>query len=764
MPISEINEQSLADRLKETERKLERVEKLYRLLSENTRDIVYQCSPDGLIVYCSPSLLELLGYSAHEWEGGSEENLYHPDDLRKLRKAKDGIVNQVRMRHANGNYLWFEMVTDSLFCETGVSFIQRTGQEITERKKKEDLIAQAHRIARIGSWEWDVVHDELSFSDQLHLIFTIEMNEWKDRSPRLLDLVPPDCRPDFQAEIERSLLSHELSFEFRQNQEDGTFKYLHILGLVSYGVHAEPVKINGTIQDITDRKKVELKLQETVERYTSLKKYNHDAVVSLDIEGNIINGNTMAQKLTGYSISEMIGQNLSKFIEKENVKDILSNSLKDVSVEKSIDKLIHKNGQTVEVLTTIAPIIINNENVGYYIIAKDITEQKKLIIAKEAAESTNRAKSEFLAMMSHEIRTPMNGVIGMTDLLMETTTLDPQQREFLDIIRKSGETLLTIINDILDFSKIDSGKTELFEEPFDVRACIVEAIDILSPKANEKHLDISFSLHPDVPSVLIGDANRLKQVLINLIGNAIKFTNKGGVSVAVRQEARHQDQVMLKFRIKDTGIGIPKEKTDQLFLPFYQLDNFMTRHSEGTGLGLTISKKLVNRMGGDIWVEHSGEPGATFVFTLTLEDGGKPASIAEDQWAAAAEQAPHPNLNILIAEDNKINQLVLGKMLEKYGYRIRIAESGEQVIEAALTEQFDLILMDIHMPGMNGFEATAKIKDALKAEESPIVVAVTASALRGDREQCLAAGMDDYISKPISTKVVLEMIRKHFPY
>jgi PAS domain S-box-containing protein len=763
MPISEINEQSLADILKKTERKLEKVEKLYRLLAENSRDVVYQCDPVGLIVYCSPSLLAALGYSADELVGSSEEKLYSPDDLRKLRKGKDGTQNQIRLRHADGSYLWFEMISGAVSGDNGVLSIQRIGREITERKKNEDVVAEAHRIARIGSWEWDVQHDEVSFSDQLHLIFAIDMNEWKDRSPRLLDLVPLDTRPAFQAEIDRALQGHGLNFEFRQNQEDGTVKYLHFLGLVSYAGNGEPVKINGTIQDITDRKKIELKLQETVERYTSLKKYNHDAVVSLDIDGNIINGNAMAQELTGYPISEMIGQNLSKFIGKNNVKDILSQSLTDVSMEKSIDQFIHRNGHTAEVLTTIAPIIINHHNVGYYIIAKDITELKKLMIAKEAAESTNRAKSEFLAMMSHEIRTPMNGVIGMTDLLMETTTLDRQQRQFLEIIRKSGEALLTIVNDILDFSKIDSGKTELLEEPFDVRACIFESVDLLSPKANAKHLDISFSLHPGVPSVVIGDAKRLKQVLLNLIGNAIKFTSKGGVSVAVRQQARHQDQVMLKFTIKDTGIGIPEEKTDQLFLPFYQLDNFMTRHSEGTGLGLAISKKLVNLMGGDIWVEHSGEPGSTFVFTLTLKCGGKPASVAEDQSAAAAGQAPHPKLNILVAEDNKINQLVLLKMLEKCGHQIRIAESGEQVIQAALTEKFDLILMDIHMPGMNGFVATATIKDTLKAEDSPVIVAVTASALSGDREKCLAAGMDDYISKPINTKVVQELIRKFFP-
>ncbi|WP_281279856.1 PAS domain-containing hybrid sensor histidine kinase/response regulator [Cohnella pontilimi] len=590
----------------------------------------------------------------------------------------------------------------------------------------------------------------------------IDTDQWNRRAPQLADLVPDEDRPRFMEKVDRALRGDGLDFEFRQQQPDGNFQYFQVRALVSFDDNGEAAKINGTVQDITDRKIIELKLQETVERYTSLKKYNHDAVMSVDMEGNIINGNMMAQQLTGYPISEIIGKNLSHFIGKDNVKEILSRSVKDVTVENSIDRFIHRNGHTAEVLTTVAPIIVNESNVGYYIIVKDITEQKKLIIAKEAAESTNKAKSEFLAMMSHEIRTPMNGVIGMTDLLMETTNLEPQQREYLAVIRKSGETLLAIINDILDFSKIDSGKTDLAEEPFDVRSCIVESVDLLSPKAHEKQLQISYSLQSNVPAILVGDAKRLKQVILNLLGNAVKFTSQGGVFVEARLAARHQDEVLLKFTVKDTGIGIPPDKAENLFQPFYQLDNFMTRQSEGTGLGLAISKKLVNLMDGDIWLEQGEGPGSTFIFTVKLKEKIMPAQDANPAESSRIEM-PSRKLNILVAEDNKINQLVLLKMLERYGHQVQVAETGEQVVEAASAERLDMIFMDVHMPGMNGFEATAALREYHPPGDCPVIVAVTASALKGDREKCLEAGMDDYISKPINTRVIREVLEKHFP-
>jgi PAS domain S-box-containing protein len=633
------------------------------------------------------------------------------------------------------------------------------GRDITERKKQEGMLAEAERIALIGSWEWNILHNQATFSQQLYRI--METCPQQGGLASILDLVPAHEQSGFKEKIEWALKGNNLSFEFRNTDKSGVNKYFHIRGIVIFSENGVPAKISGTVQDVTEQKLVELKLQETVERYTSLKKYNHDAVVSLDLDGNIINGNMMFQELTGYPIHEILGQSFSTFSGRRDIKEILGKSLKDVSAEKLIDKIIHKSGKQSEVLTTIAPIIINNENVGYYILAKDITEQKKLIIAKEAAESTNKAKSEFLAMMSHEIRTPMNGVIGMTDLLMETTVLDEQQKEYLEIIRKSGDTLLSIINDILDFSKIDSGKTDLLEEAFDVRDCIFEAVDVLSPKAREKKLDISFSLSPDVPAVLVGDSMRLKQILMNLIGNAIKFTKDGGIQVSVKKQAGNDQKVKLRFGVKDTGIGIDMNKHDQLFQPFYQVDNFMTRRSEGTGLGLAICKKLVNLMGGEIWVETTDEPGATFIFTVMLKEEKSNKALLMDINNSEGTKTKR-QLKVMIAEDNKINQVVLIKMLENQGHSIRIAENGHEVIKLIQEEAFDVIFMDVHMPMMNGLEATAAIKDMFKADECPVIIAVTANALKGDREKCLAAGMDEYISKPINNKAVFEIIQKFF--
>ncbi|MBW7476113.1 PAS domain S-box protein [Paenibacillus oenotherae] len=746
----------------ELEGRLSRTEKLYQIVVDNTRDLIYQTSEAGVILSASPSLHDLLDYSPEEVVGKEEAMLYHPEDLQPLAdcKLQGSARSQFRMRHRDGYDIWFESMVKQLKDSSGSTVIVVIGREITDRKKQEDFIREAQRIALIGSWEWDIDKGEIALSDQLYLIYNLEGNHAKGRLSQLTDLVPSRDRQRFKESIEGALEGENLSFEFRTSTRDGKDQYLHIRGVVVLSDTGIPERMNGTIQDITERKEIERKLQETIERYTSLKKYNHDAIVSLDLEGNIINANKMTEELTGYRLEELIGHSFSSIIGNQDIKSILTHSLEDMSAEQSIDRIYHKDGHVAEVLATIVPIIINSENVGYYIIAKDITEQKRLIIDKEAAESTNKAKSEFLAMMSHEIRTPMNGVIGMTDLLMETTILDTEQRGYLEIIRKSGDTLLTIINDILDFSKIDSGNTELLEEPFDIRGCIFEAVDILSPKAQEKRLEVSFSMSPDLPPVLVGDYQRLKQVLMNLIGNGIKFTNSGSVAISVNKEAHVGNEVKLRFTIKDTGIGIDKEKVQYLFQPFYQLDNFMTRTLEGTGLGLAISKRLVNLMNGEIWLEPTDGPGSTFIFTVILKEiERRNTGIAEH--APLNGQAIQRALRILIAEDNKINQMVLVKMLEKQGHAVRVVENGVDVINLAYTGEYDVIFMDVHMPGMNGLEATAVIKDKL-GDNCPIIIAVTANALKGDRELCFAAGMDDYISKPISTRVVFDILRKFF--
>ncbi len=511
------------------------------------------------------------------------------------------------------------------------------------------------------------------------------------------------------------------------------------------------------LTDITKSKLVEQRLQESIERYTSLKKNNHDAIISFGMDGSIINGNQMAEQLTGYAIPELIGTSIARLIGEQNLLNILSSTADYGRVEKDLTLIHNRAGQQVEVLSTLAPIVIHNETVGYYIIVKDMTEQKKLLIEKEAAERTNNAKSEFLAMMSHEIRTPMNGVIGITDLLMETE-LSAEQMEYLQIIKQSGDTLLAIINDILDFSKIESGKVDIAEEDFNLRAVLSEALNIMLPKAFEKNLDITTSIDPIVPNLLHGDMTKLRQVLMNLLSNAIKFTPSGAIAIAIHQLQRDGNKVRLQFAVKDTGIGVPADKAGQLFEPFYQVDHYMTRKAKGTGLGLAICKKLVRLMGGEIWYaanEHS--PGAVFTFTADFQACAQQTLTHAmlDPWT---EEQSDSSLRILIAEDNEVNQIVLKKMIEKLGYHPVIVKDGQEAVEATTRCPYDIIFMDVQMPGMDGLEAAQTIKSM---PQRSFIVAVTAHALKGDRQKYLAAGMDEYISKPIQASMITGIIESY---
>ncbi|WP_340025870.1 PAS domain S-box protein [Paenibacillus sp. FSL K6-1096] len=551
----------------------------------------------------------------------------------------------------------------------------------------------------------------------------------------------------------------EPSVQLRILHADGHYLWIEFtLRIVEDGGGESGVLAVG--RDVTGRKAVEQKLQETIERYTSLKKYNHDAIISLDLEGRIINGNEKAVLLTGYTIPELVGMNVGRIIGEQHLQSVTGTSQKSGSMEQDIDLIWHKDGHSVEVLTTLAPIIINESTVGFYIIVKDITEQKKLLIAKETAENTNRAKSEFLAMMSHEIRTPMNGVIGMTDLLLEQSEPGSQQREYLELIRQSGESLLNIINDILDLSKIEAGKISLQSEPFVLQHCLDSALEPLKLKAESKGLALRVEVDPEVPQHLIGDGERLKQVLVNLAGNAVKFTCTGSIRVSVRRLDGGPAGLTLQFTVADTGIGIKEEARGRLFEPFYQPDHLMSRRAEGTGLGLAISKQLVERMGGRIYLDTTATEGATFVFTVALQAEAEPADSTD---AAAPEVQPASRgLRILVAEDNAINQTVLRTMLEKRGCAVDLAEDGLQAVAMAAQQSYDLIFMDVQMPGLNGLEATAKIRESEAEDRRPVIIAVTANALKGDRELCLQAGMDEYISKPLRSEAVGNMLAKFF--
>lgn len=377
---------------------------------------------------------------------------------------------------------------------------------------------------------------------------------------------------------------------------------------------------------------------------------------------------------------------------------------------------------------------------------------------KAAAQAASVAKSQFLANMSHEIRTPLHGLIGMTDLAIETPSA-PDQRQYLELVKQCGTSLLSVINDILDISKIEAGRLQLDAAPFSLRQFLRNTAPVLTIGAKQKGLQLELTVHPDVPDALIGDPSRLNQILLNLAGNAIKFTEHGGVFIFIACEELRPSSAVLRFSIKDTGIGIEPEKLETIFEAFSQADSSITRRFGGTGLGLAISSNLVTLMGGRIWVESTPQVGSTFFFTaeMTLDRTVRPASPAP----AAAPDPPVQRrpLRILLAEDNAINQIVATRILEKNGHSVVRACNGEEALAVLSRETFDAILMDVQMPVMDGLMATRKIRERETQTRSHVpIIALTARAMQEDEPICLEAGMDAYLSKPLQSDDLLRTL------
>ena len=507
------------------------------------------------------------------------------------------------------------------------------------------------------------------------------------------------------------------------------------------------------------------------------------AIISTSTDGTIQTFNRAAERMLGYSASELVGRCTPEvFHDRDEVAAHAAKLSRELgrAVEPGFEAFvarasagspddcewtyIRKDGARVPVQLAVTPLIDGDGRVsGYLGVASDITERKKaareLMDAKEAAETANRAKSEFLALMSHEIRTPMNAIIGLSNLLLDTP-LNPHQLECVQTVARSGDALLELINDILDFSKIESGQHFQIEVgEFSLRALVSDVILLLRSRADAKNLFLASIIDDAVPDRLEGDDGRLRQVLVNLVGNAIKFTETGGVTVRVSRPAGGADPDQLLFQVEDTGPGISEELRARLFQPFCQAENQSARKYGGTGLGLAISKRIVELMGGRIGLEPASAGGSIFWFDLVLREARSP--VREPEPALRPSTARIAPMRILLAEDNETNRRVAQFMLEKLGQRPDFAGNGVEAVEAWERQDYDLILMDCSMPEMDGFEATREIRkrEAARGDGRRIeIIALTANAIKGDRERCIEAGMDGHISKPLTMHQLRESL------
>jgi PAS domain S-box-containing protein len=498
----------------------------------------------------------------------------------------------------------------------------------------------------------------------------------------------------------------------------------------------------------------------------------------IDCDGQIIFENPASARMLGWEISELLGRPAHATMHHTRADGsnypqcecpIYATLRTGVSQRVDNEVFWRKDGTSIPVEYMTTPVRDENGKIiGAVVAFTDITERKQieqalqrqqteLHAAKEVAEAANRAKSEFLANMSHEIRTPMNGVIGMTSLLLDTS-LTEQQHNFAETIQLSGEALLTIVNDILDFSKIEAGKLELETVDIDLAHVVRGALELLKGTAESKCLELRASIDPDAPTELRADGGRLRQVLLNLIGNAIKFTPHGEVKLHISVDRQTEEMAFLRFRITDTGIGINLETQARLFQAFTQADGSTTRRFGGTGLGLAICKQLVEKMHGDLGVESSAGAGSTFWFTLELAKQSKDVvriapqetkdmSLSEPKIEPGNDSRPLRRQRVLIAEDNAVNQRVAIAQLMKLGYAADSVTNGLEVLEALSRIPYDVILMDCQMPELDGYETTRQVRN--RGGHQPYIIAMTANAMQGDRELCLATGMDSYISKPM---------------
>jgi PAS domain S-box-containing protein len=531
-----------------------------------------------------------------------------------------------------------------------------------------------------------------------------------------------------------------------------------------------------TISDFTEYKIAEQELRESEEKYRTLYEDSGVAIGYYQLDGTVIAFNQLAAEYAGGLPLDFMGKPLDHVygaaIAQRYLERIEQAANADTKLEFE-DQVSLPQGVKWFLNTFHKISDVDRRILGIQVLSHDITHlkdsERTLAKSKEAAEAANRAKSQFLANMSHEIRTPLNGLVGMLQLL-EMTDLTEEQKEYTYLAISSSNSLLTVINDILDYSKMEAGKMIMEKVAFNLHELLREIVGLFQPSLRNKNLDLLVTIEEDLPELLVGDSFRVRQVLNNLIGNAVKFTSKGKIEVGVRRVEETDQTIKLEWAVRDTGIGVKQHKLKSIFSSFNQADNSTTRDYGGTGLGLSISNGLVELMQGEIWAESEEGLGSRFYFTTVMDKlsddngpGGENQPV-EEAAKPAGETGQHQGMKLLMVDDDIVSRKIIQKIAARRGWTITTASNGQEAIKLCEQKRFDVIIMDAQMPVMDGYTATREIRkrEKVKGIHTPII-AMTAFALESDREKCLESGMDDYVSKPVDIELLISMIKAMAP-
>jgi PAS domain S-box-containing protein len=762
------------------EEALARSEAQFRQVWDRSQDGMRITDANGMVLLANQAYCRLVGLRRQEVEGRPFFAAYLPSERERVAAAyrerfQRGVFPEHMLRLMplrDGREVWMSITNSVIELEYERAVLSVCRDATQEKRAAEALRAQEERFQAVVRNA-----DAVIFTLDRDGVFTLS----EGLGLRALGLQPGEVvgRSAFElyADVDtitdgiRRALAGECCN--RENSVQGlTFQTIYSPLRDATGAICG---VAGIATDVTRFKQTLVQLEASERRFRQLAVSSQDAIIVLDEEAQVTFWNASAERMFGYLAAEAVGRRLHEFLVPPEWKQAASEGWRRfhhsgrgrlVGQVTEVEAL-RSDGSRFPVEASIAAFELDGHwhAVGT---VRDITSRKRaeeaLVSAKESAESAARAKSAFVASMSHEIRTPMNGILGMAGLLRDTR-LTEEQSNYLESIQSSAEALLTLINDILDFSKIEAGKLHLTHASFDLRAVLGELVTMMAPLAAAKGLECALIYPSGAPRCFDGDAGRVRQVVLNLLGNAIKFTQQGGIHVEVGVATGEGGPHDVRIAVHDTGIGIPEAKRHLLFQEFTQMDASIRREFGGTGLGLAISKRLVEAMGGEIGVHSVEGEGSEFFIRLSLAPAQAPAAPppAEPppgEFIQGAALRRFPGRSALLVEDNRVSRTVGAAFLRKLGFEVHLAGNGEEALSAAAAQRFDVILMDCQMPRMDGFEATSRLRQREAGGPRSLIIALTAHAMEGDRAQCLAAGMDDYLSKPVNIETMCTVLER----